>query len=276
MVETNRGNDLNESEDPLIEQFKNFLQAAAAGIDAFKKRANEITALIQPAIAQLRVNMEQLPDRTKELQRNLSERGWYILPKMPFALSPLEQAFATQRVDTIDDAMSRFVEQSVGQTEADLITEFPNRAAILREAFESHSEGKYASSITLLLTQADGIVIEALGKPFFGKERNSSDPRTRKLVEDLQLGMYRETMLEPLMTRGGMSANEQELQQGQYPDSLHRHQILHGIDTTYASKINSLKVISLVGYLGGLANQIIVEAKETQNGANTTASGKNP
>lgn len=264
MVETNRQDDLKASKDSFVEQFKNFLQSAAAGIDSFKKRANEITALVHPAIAQLRVNIERLPDRTKELQRNLSERGWYFLPKMPFALSPLEQAFATQKMDAIDTAMSKFVEQSINETEAGLITEFPNRAPILREAFECHRDGKYASSITLLLTQADGIVIEMLGKPFFSKESNSSDPRTRKLVEDLQLGMYREMMLEPLMTRGGMSANQQELQEGQYPDSLHRHQILHGIDTTYASKINSLKVISLVGYLGGLAKQIIVESKETK------------
>jgi hypothetical protein len=111
----------------------------------------------------------------------------------------------------------------------------------------------------LLLTQADGIVIEVLGKPFFSKERSSQDPRTRKLIEDLRLGMYTEILLEPLMTRGGMSAGDQEL--GQYPDSLHRHQILHGIDTTYASKLNSLKVISLVGYLAGLAKGIIVQAK---------------
>lgn len=69
-------------------------------------------------------------------------------------------------------------------------------------------------------------------------------------------------MLEPLMTRGGMSANRQELDQ--YPESLHRHQILHGIDLTYPSKLNSLKVISLVGYLGGLVKEIITEAASKQ------------
>ena len=246
--------------DSFVKEIRAFLQAVAIGIDAFKKRANEISAILQPAFSQLSINLQKLPGRTRELQRNLAERGWYILPQMPFALAPLEKAFAAQAVDAIDNALSTFVEQNVDNTEASLCREFPDRAALLKEAFDCHREGKYAASITLLLTQADGIVIETLGKPFFSKERSSSDPRTRKLIEDLQLSMYAEMLLEPLMTRGGMSANEQEL--SQYPHSLHRHQILHGIDTTYPSKLNSLKVITLVGYLGGLAKKIIVQARQ--------------
>lgn len=244
----------------LFRQLRMFLQAAATVIDTFKKRADEFVAIIQPAIAQLHANVQLLPGRTKELQRNLAARGWYMLPQMPFALAPLEAAFATQAVDAIDVALSNFVEQNIDSTESILCGEFPHRAAIFKEAFECHREGKYDSSITLLLTQADGLVIEALGKPFFSKERNSQDPRTRKLIEDLELDVYNEMLLEPLMSRGGMSANNNELDQ--YPDSLHRHQILHGIDTTYQTKTNSLKVISLVGYLGGLAREIIDRAKQ--------------
>jgi hypothetical protein len=231
-------------------------------IDAVKQGAKEMAAIFQPALDQLRANFEQLPNRTKEFQRKLAERGWYLLPQMPFALAPIENAFSAQRADLIDEALSAFVEQNVDGTESNLCAEFPHRMAILKEAFQSHREGRYASSITLLLTQADGMVIELLGKPFFSRERNSQEPRTRKIIEDLELGIYTEILLEPLMTRGGMSAGDQEL--GRYPDSVHRHQILHGIDTTYPSKVNSLKVITLVGCLGGLAKKIIVEAR--QNG----------
>jgi len=259
-METRTQNLDNEQDASFITQFGTFLQAAATVIDAVKKRADEIAAIIQPAIAQLRANLELLPNRTKELQRNLAARGWYLLPQMPFALAPLENAFAAERMDIMDEALSTFVEQNVDGTEAIVCAQFPHRAAILKEAFEAYRAGKHASSITLLLTQADGIVIEALGKSFFSKERSSPDPRTRRLIEDLQLDMYTEILLEPLMTRGGMSANEQEL--GQYPDSLHRHHLVHGIDTTYQTKINTLKVISLVGYLGGIAKEIIDRAKQ--------------
>jgi hypothetical protein len=249
----------NEPEGSLIKEIRMFVESVAIVIDAVKKGAREIAAGFQPTLDQLRANFEQLPTRTKEVQRKLAERGWYLLPQMPFALAPLENAFSAQRPDLVDEALSTFVEQNVDGTESNLCTEFPHRMAIFKEAFQSHREARYASSITLLLTQADGMVIEVLGKSFFSKERNSQDPRTRKLIEDLQLGLYIEILLEPLMSRGGISAGDQEL--GQYPDSVHRHQILHGIDTTYPSKLNSLKVITLVGYLGGLAKGIILQGQ---------------
>jgi len=232
-----------ESDASIVKEIQMFAETAVRVVKALKQGAREIAATFQPALDQLRANFEQLPSRIRELQRKLAERGWYLLPDIPFALVPLENAFSAQRTGLVDDFLSTFVEQNVDATELNLCTEFPDRIAILKEAFQSHREGRYASSITLLLTQADGIVIEVLGMPFFSKERSSPDPR------------------EPLMTRGGMSAGDQEL--GQYPDSLHRHQILHGIDTTYPSKLNSLKVISLVGYLAGLAKGIIVQAKHT-------------
>jgi len=82
------------------------------------------------------------------------------------------------------------------------------------------------------------------------------------------LEVFEEALLEPLMTKGGVSATDTEL--GQYPDSLHRHQILHGKDTNYATKTNSLKAISLVGYMGGLVKDTIEEIRAKR------ASGSGP
>lgn len=150
--------------------------------------------------------------------------------------------------------MSQMVESCLNEVETQM-ADFPSRAAIFKEAFQAHYEGRYASAITLMLTQTDGIFAELFGVVFFSIERGTSDPRTRKLVEALQLEMFEEMILEPLVTRGGVSASNSEL--SLYPDSLHRHPILHGKDIAYATKINSLKAISLVGYLGGLAKHTI-------------------
>lgn len=254
-----------KSNNSFIEQFQSCIKNVGAGIEAFKKRANEIAVIVQPALDRLRANMQLIPERTKNLQRNLAKRGWYLLPQTPMTFYKFENE-SEETTDEVDSSMTQLVEHYLSEVESDLIAEFPDRAAIFREAFQAHRDGKYASAIALLLTQADGIVSDVLGRSFFSKERNSPDPRTRILIEDLQLDVYREMMLEPLMTRGGVSANEQELHL--YPDSLHRHQILHGLDTSFPSKINSLKAISLVGYLGGLAKDIIVDAKAANNAAN--------
>lgn len=151
------------------------------------------------------------------------------------------------------------VEDQIDEVEAQLVADFPKRAGIFKEAFEAHREGRYSSAIALLLTQADGICAEVFGVVFFSIERGTDDPRTRKIVESLQLEVFEEMVLEPLITRGGVSARDTEL--SQYPDSLHRHQILHGKDSNYGSKLNSLKAISLVGYLGGMAKRTIDDAR---------------
>jgi len=229
-------------------------------MEAFRTRATEIAAIVGPVLAEISANVQKLPDRTINLQRNLAKRGWYAMPEMPLPdLFALEDVFDIDRRDVIDDRMTQMVESCLDEVEAQLINDFPARGSIFKEAFEAHSEGRYASAITLLLSQTDGICYELFGVVFFSVERGTDDPRTRKVVESLQLEVFEEMILEPVMTRGGVSARDTEL--SQYQDSLHRHQILHGKDSNYASKINSLKTISLVGYLGGVAKQTIDDAK---------------
>jgi hypothetical protein len=265
-----RKQDAGNTELSSVDQFRSLLQAIATGMSAFMKRANEIAAVVGPAVVQIHANMQQLPDRTiKPLQRRFAERGWYALGEMPaMDVLNLEEEFAQSRPDVVDDNMAQMVEDSLDETEDQLSADFPHRSAIFKEAFEAHREGRYASAITLLLTQADGICSEIFGVVFFSVERGTSDPRTRQLVEALQLDLFEEMMLEPLVTRGGVSARDHEL--SQYPDSLHRHQILHGKDTAYANKKNSLKAISLVGYLGGLAKPTIDDVRAKR------ASGSGP
>jgi hypothetical protein len=248
------------TEESPFEQLRNMFNVVVTGMEAFRERANEIRAIVGPVLSQVAGTIQKIPTRTINLQRNLAERGWYIMPEMPIPdLFALEDAFAASRGDIVDNAVGQMVESSLSEVESQLVSEFPSRASIFKEAFEAHRDSRYASAITLLLTQADGICSELFGVVFFSTERGTDDPRTRKVVESLQLEVFEEIMLEPVMTRGGVSARDAELTQ--YPDSLHRHQILHGKDVNYASKINSLKAISLVGYLGGLAKQTLDDAK---------------
>lgn len=174
----------------LFDQFRNVLQAVATGMDAFRKRANEIAAVVGPVIAQIHANIQTLPDRTIRFQRRVAERGWYALPNMPIAdLFDLEDEFAKNRTVAVDNRMSQMVESCLNELETQMAADFPSRAAIFKEAFQAHYEGRYASAITLMLTQTDGICAELFGVVFFSIERGTSDPRTRKLVEALQLEM---------------------------------------------------------------------------------------
>lgn len=248
-----------QTEISIIDQFRTVLLALGKGMETFRQRANEFAAVVGPLIVQLRANTQQLPDRIITFQRTLAERGWYILPEMPVtSLFDLADDFAKGRTDVVDNRMGQMVERCMNKLEAQLSSDFPTRAELFKEAFQAHNDSRYASAVTLLLTQVDGICAELFGVVFFSVERGTSDPRTRRLVEELELDVFEHAILEPLMTRGGVSARDNELDL--YPESLHRHQILHGKDTAYANKMNSLKAISLVGYIGGLAKHTIDRA----------------
>ncbi len=42
-----------------------------------------------------------------------------------------------------------------------------------------------------------------------------------------------------------------------YPVRLNRHEILHGVDINYGTKLNSLKIISLVNYIDDITDHYI-------------------
>lgn len=77
-----------ESDASIVKEIQMFAETAVRVVKALKQGAREIAATFQPALDQLRANFEQLPSRIRELQRKLAERGWYLLPDIPFALVP--------------------------------------------------------------------------------------------------------------------------------------------------------------------------------------------
>jgi hypothetical protein len=248
------------------------LRRLVEGAAHIQRQLDETMVTLRPAILKIKDSLERLPERTVNLQRLLAERGWFVSSNLPMSpIFSLESAFAANRSDVVDNFMSRLVEQHLEEIEAQLESNYPDRAAIFKEAFEAHRTGKHALSIPVFLAQTDGICIDLLGKKFFSKERNSDDPQTRKAVEALPVERFADVLLEPLKTRGGLSANQKE--ESLYPDVLNRHRVLHGIDTAYPSKLNSLKAISLVGYLGGLAHGIISEAITVADGNDQRSDG---
>ena len=139
------------------------------------------------------------------------------------------------------------IENHLVETETQLTTAYPKRAAIFKEAFEAHRKEMYAASTTLLFTQADGICADTFGsKLLFSTEQGKGDvkqPKTRKVIESYHPDAIHMMLLESLLSGSGMSAGEKD--QTMFPDSLNRHTIMHGIDTDYPSRMNSAKVISL-------------------------------
>lgn len=113
------------------------------------------------------------------------------------------------------------------------------RALLIDEAIENHREGRYASAITMALTQIDGIVSDfsAEGKPFFNKDHKTGGPRAT-IVDAGTLAGHPEalTALHRLLT--------QTCPTTETSGRLLRHGIMHGRELGFGNLRNSTQALA--------------------------------
>ncbi len=139
----------------------------------------------------------------------------------------------------------------MARIEEELSTNYPSRKAIFKEAFNNYRQNNFYSSISLLITQIDGICYDNTKKLFFKnnpKYRNKGvfQPEFLSELEKSKIGIL-ELVLSPL--HESTLINEHTSNLRNYPIRLNRHEILHGIDTDFGTKINNLKIISMTKYI---------------------------
>jgi hypothetical protein len=248
-----------------IRDVQEFINSFAVKMDFFIQQINEAGIKAKPYIENAIANAEELKTGAEILGNELKQNGWCILSQTTYSdYVSLRVNSASGNKTDVDEYMKQLVTHYLDEIEETLCSRFPNRKELIIEAFANHRGKRYASSITLLLTQCDGVCIDVFNVPYFSTERNSSPPvpRTRTVIEDLGLipGDFTLAILTPLMNRGQIDATTSEFHL--YSDNFHRHSILHGNATNFASEINSLKVISLIAFLGDLAAGTFKQAKE--------------
>lgn len=225
-------------------------------LEAFGKNVSEIKNSLNVLAKAFAQGLREIPVEIREGLEELTLRGWYLHAQMPGATPiRLKPYLHAKDEDTIDKLMSTLVEHYLDQIQIDVKKHFPKRARILDSAFLAHYDEKYELSIPVFLAQADGICAELLGEKLYSRERGTGHPKTKKAIEELQLDKSTLLYLVPLLTHTGISASEHV--RNQYPGIFNRHEILHGIDCDYPTKVNSLKAISVLGYLSTLVRNLI-------------------
>ncbi|MEJ7793670.1 MAG: hypothetical protein WKF65_17025 [Gaiellaceae bacterium] len=109
-----------------------------------------------------------------------------------------------------------------------------NRQRLLQEAYDLHTQGRYAGAIALVLTQIDGIFIDMTGKPakyFF-------DPENPNLVDDVTLAGH------PLGLKALSELMSKPSSTTVVSDELTRQGILHGRVLAYDTRRNSTKTFT--------------------------------
>ena len=202
-------------------------------------------------VAHLAVSLEDL--RTHELARFvdldrrlvqvLVERGWYPDPHMAPAQLALLASCSGTEPDAIEEIMQSVFAEQLDIIEAKLGEDYPQRAPILRDAFDAHRRSSYNLSIPVLLTQADGIWRDRIDRNLFS---GGTENAIRALVDQINDTNSRELVLALNTPDWPLAQSEQRR-----PDDfsgLNRHQVLHGEATDYGTERNSLRAIAFINY----------------------------
>ena len=193
--------------------------------------------------------LEKQPLHDKEALMKLAHRGWFLGPRMPADATTRLRRAVEDMPDEVDVAVGQHVRRHFDDIEAALIGTYPHRAQLFQEAFGAHRESKYALSIPVFLTQADGIFHERFGKLLFTGKRNAVVSAFSSVV----IGRFFQSVLHPLTIDAPLWKSTSSLDDTFA--GLNRNQVLHGLGTNYNTELNSLKAISLLDNLHWVLNR---------------------
>jgi hypothetical protein len=178
--------------------------------------------------------------------KDLAVYGWYV----DFSMNVMDifkaKKFINEsNITAMDEMMGDLVSQRIESLVQNICKKFPAREKPLNEAFEAHSKEMYFVAIPVFLAQIDGICDEVTTKKFFINHHKEGQfiPQISEWAKSL--GDARKLLAGVLLTKGAF-----QLHHSQHNEiTFTRHSILHGDSSDYGTRINSLRVISLLAYL---------------------------
>ena len=183
--------------------------------------------------------------KEKTALRLLAEESWFFNPEIPVSILHELEPRIKENPDKVWDWFDDFFRNHLDSIERRLVISYPKRARFFRDAFRAHRRGEYSLSIPVFLSQADGVFAEIFPEKslFMYRKRESaiSIHASQTGEKWIEVFLYPLSIMVPLWMP--------EFLRGESFSSLNRHQVLHGESVDYDTERNSLKSISLLGYL---------------------------
>jgi hypothetical protein len=238
----------------------------------FEELGREILETFQPLIEA--VEKDQ-PER-RETLAYLADRSWYPSLDMPVLARPLHELVRLRRTASVDQYMASFAEAHLDGLVQQTISAFPNRAQFIRDARWAHNRRRYRLSVPVLLAQADGICKDALGVGLYKRNRQGR-LETDDFIADLPTGELTSLVLTELvpLQHGSALHRSTDGSEPQSREILSRHGVLHGLDLTYGTRLNSLRAFMTVAYVSELPHLLDrvghVDGSDTRTPSRTIA-----
>ncbi|MGN6827106.1 hypothetical protein [Paucibacter sp. M5-1] len=202
---------------------------------------------ILPGLLQGIERVNAFPDAVQEGSVALAKLGWFYDLQFPAAIFwDIRDWVREGRTAEIDTYFVEHYERSADDIQAQLLSTYAARSELLGQAFSAASQTLYFAAIPVLLAQADGLSVDIMGGKLF-KSVNRR-PQAASSLDQMQLEKFTLKFLAALQHNGGFNAAEEY--RHEFPSAPNRHDIMHGRDLSYGTRMNYLKTLSLLAFIG--------------------------
>ncbi|OHB54277.1 MAG: hypothetical protein A2173_02455 [Planctomycetes bacterium RBG_13_44_8b] len=194
---------------------------------------------------------EETPILTRNLLKMWSEHGWSWDLNLPVSMLQDYKAIDSfVWISDFDIQIADYFEERIDVIREELVSLWPNRAKLFKQIIRAHKLRLYGVNIPTVFSQIDGMVFEKIGVEFFRTKKGL--PATKNWVSEGNYENFRRALLYPFeyVTIVSLSKSQRKC----YSDVINRHSIIHGENVNYATRINSLRSISMLNYVNQVLN----------------------
>ena len=179
--------------------------------------------------------------------KQIADYGWYLDGgiTMGHGNNLMEEALKNNQA-FIDNYLMDYYGNNIDDL-ASSLSKNDDQKIIILEAIDCHKKSKFFASTILFLSLADGICNGLLFKT-----RNEKDA-LRKYLEEFGAGNFATVLFGQIVKESAI--DEYFPKRGKYNSLLNRHGIMHGLDSSYGTKINSLKAFSLLSFVSDFVDR---------------------
>lgn len=189
------------------------------------------------------------------------ERAWYVSNRVDRARAHLMVDYHRKRqYADADRVIVEYVRTRTPELRNKLSELWPDRAAIIVDAFDAHDEGRYSLSIPSLLAQADGINKEICDRYLLGS--SNARGKSAGAVENWRARGEVALRMFPLVSEYGLLSALYPMNDRieTWRDKIHdprfarlnRHAVAHGEQCDYATDDNSWRCVAIILFLADL------------------------
>lgn len=199
--------------------------------------------------------LKEYEEKTPDYLLLIAQNGWFMELdcEMKFP-SEIAIDFKDNKSENANEKLINYYTENLSRIFSELSSRHINRKEIFEQILSTFQRCEYYTVIPCILSQVDGICFDFTKKKFFIKEKGNKYLSQISSELEKSVSNFLSIYLSPLKNQTPIMVQEKQI--SEFPCKLNRHEILHGINTDYGTKENSLKVISLLKYISDLLMEI--------------------